>query len=72
MAHSWPKLARTSPPDSGTTATGGRLRMPRTGMIVKVAHHTAAISSEIRTASSVSSITDSSAKLVASSSPPPR
>ena len=72
---SWPKLLAKTPPSTASTARGGWFWMPRNGMNVNPAHHTAADSMLIRAAMpSVSpklSWNVISTKLRASSRPPP-
>ena len=75
--NSCPKLRWTQflPSLSGVW-TGARLRSPTNGMIVKPAHHSAAESSEMRTAmpvlSPIASLPRTTTRLTRSSTPPPR
>ena len=75
--HSCPKLRWTKFRRVAVRrVTGGRLRSPTNGMIVKPAHHSAAESSEMRTAmpvlSPIASLPRTTTRLTTSSSPPPR
>ena len=74
--NSCPKLRWNNVPVSATMLIGGRLRRPTNGMIVKPAHHTAADSSEMRTAMPVlrpiASFPSTTTRLMTSRTPPPR